>query len=106
MHARSADGWLGTTAPKFPAFILFAQNIAAVPHGADQISAAGDSELLAELADEDINDLHFRFINAAIKVIQEDLLGQHNALAEREQFQNGVFLTGQMHGIATDSDFA
>jgi microcystin degradation protein MlrC len=37
-------------------------------------------------------------------VVQEHLLGQGHALAQREQLQHLIFLAGQMHARAVDLD--
>ena len=54
----------------------------------------GLRELLAQLADEDVDDLHFRLVHAAIEVVEERLLGQHHSLAQDQQFKDRVFLAG------------
>src|SRR5215475_12745689 len=46
------------------------------------------------------DDLHLRFIHPAIEVIEERLLGQHHALAQHQQFENRVFLAGEVDGLA------
>ena len=78
-----------------------AQHIAAAPDGLDVVLAPGGvRELLAQLADEHVDDLEFGLVHAAIEMIEEHLLGQRRALAEREQLQHLVFLAGQMHARA------
>src|SRR3546814_2024226 len=67
-------------------------------------TAAGQRHFLAELADENIDDLQFRLIHAAIEMIQEHFLGQRRALAERKQLQHRIFLPGQLHAIAIHFD--
>src|ERR1700710_616185 len=82
-----------------------AQHIAAAPDGLDIIvSAAGEAELLAKLADEDVDDLQFRLVHAAVKVVQEHFLGERGALAERQQLQHRIFLAGQVDAAAVDLD--
>src|ERR1700712_3033690 len=93
-----------------------AQHIATAPDGLDIIvSAAGEAELLAKLADEDVDDLQFRLVHAAVKVVQEHFLGQRGALAQRKQLQHLVFLARQVDtqaadfdrlGVEVDEDFA
>jgi hypothetical protein len=61
-------------------------------------------ELLAQLADEDVDDLQFRLVHAAIEMVQEHFLGQRRALAQREQLEHLVFLAGQVHALAADFD--
>ena len=82
-----------------------AQHIATAPDGFDVIVAAGRfGQLLAELADEDVDDLQFRLVHAAVKMVQEHLLRQRRAFAQRQEFQHLIFLAGQMHGLAFDID--
>jgi hypothetical protein len=51
--------------------VRLAQHIAAAPHGFDEIAAFGGvGELLAELADEDVDDLQFGLIHAAIEMVE------------------------------------
>src|SRR5262249_52031566 len=57
-----------------------AQDVAAAPHGLDVVLAAGGvGELLAQLADEHVDDLEFRLVHAAIEMIEEHLLGERRA---------------------------
>src|SRR5690606_32622238 len=63
----------------------FAQHIAAAPDGLDVVFAAGRlGKLLAQLADEDVDDLQLRLIHAAIEMVEEHLLGQGRAFAQAE----------------------
>ena len=64
------------------------------------ISSERLGQFLAQLADEDVDDLQFRFVHAAVKVVQEHFLGQRRALAQAEQFQDLVFLAGQVDRLA------
>src|SRR5215468_11191945 len=85
--------------------VWLAQHIATAPDGLDEVAAFGGiGELLAQLADEDIDDLQFRFVHAAIEMIEEHLLGQRGALAQAEQFQHLVLFSGQMHTLTADLD--
>src|ERR1700722_644045 len=85
--------------------VRLAQHIAAAPHGLDEVAAFGGvGELLAQLADEDVDDLQFRLVHAAIEMIEEHFLGEGGALAEREQLQHLVFLARQMHALAANLD--
>src|SRR5450759_43454 len=61
-------------------------------------------ELLAQLANKDVDDLDLRLVHAAIEVVQEHFLGQRRALAQREELQNLVLLAGKMHARAVDLD--
>jgi hypothetical protein len=47
--------------------VRLAQHVAAAPHGFDEVAALGVRELLAQLADEDIDDLQFGLVRAAIQ---------------------------------------
>ena len=79
--------------------------LTAAPDGFDVVAAVGGvGQLLAQLADEDVDDLQFRLVHAAIEVVEEHFLGQGRALAEREQLQHLVFLARQMDALAADFD--
>ncbi|PAV69736.1 hypothetical protein WR25_06800 [Diploscapter pachys] len=67
-------------------------------------TSSGQAELLAQLADEDVDDLEFGFVHAAIQVVQKHFLGQRGALAQAEQLEHRIFLAGQMHARAIDLD--
>src|SRR5471030_173312 len=83
--------------------IGIAQHIAAAPHGFDVIGAfGGGGQLLAQLADEDVDDLELGFVHAAIQMVEEHFLGQGGALAQAEKFQHLIFLAGQMHAGAVN----
>src|SRR5262249_31120653 len=48
--------------------VRLAQHVAAAPHGLDEVAAFGGiRKLLAELADEDVDDLQLRLVHAAIE---------------------------------------
>src|SRR4051812_18350420 len=82
-----------------------AQHVAAAPDGLDIIvAAAGEGELLPELADEDVDDLELGLVHPAVKVVEEHFLGERGALAEREQLQHRIFLAGQMDARAVHFD--
>src|ERR1041384_4974665 len=81
-----------------------AQDVAASPYRLDVMVAAGGlCQLLAQLADEDVDDLHVRFVHPAIEVVEEHLLGQGQALAQAEQFEDAVFLVGQVQQLPASS---
>ena len=63
------------------------QGVAAPPNGLDVIlTAAGVSELLSELAYEDVDDLGVRFVvQSAVKMVEEHFLGQSRASAEGQE---------------------
>src|SRR3712207_6685796 len=76
-------------------FFRLAQNIAAAPDGLDIIvAAASQRQLLAQFADEDVDDLELGLVHAAVKVVEEHLLGQGRALAKGEELQHRIFLAG------------
>jgi hypothetical protein len=81
-----------------------AQHVAAAPDGFDVVAVRGMGELPAQLAHENVDDLHFRLVYTAVEVVEEHLLGQRHALAQREQLQHLIFLAGQMHARAVDLD--
>ena len=79
------------------------QNVPAAPDGLNVVVASGGlRELFTELADKNINDLEFRFVNPAVQMVEEHFLGQRRTFAEREQFQDSIFLTGQMKRLVVD----
>lgn len=83
--------------------IRLTQHIAAAPDGLDVVDTAGSTvELLAQLADENVDDLQFRLIHAAIEVVEEHFLGERRPFAEREQLQHLVFLAGEVNALAGD----
>src|SRR5262249_29381895 len=54
-----------------------AQHVATAPHRLNVVLAArGVGELLAQLADEDVDDLELGLVHAAVKVIEEHLFGE------------------------------
>src|SRR5215813_6220223 len=60
-----------------------AQHVAATPDGLDIVLATGGRlQLLSQLADEDIDDFELGLVHAAIKMIEEHLLGERRALAQ------------------------
>ncbi|GJE34646.1 hypothetical protein LDDCCGHA_4858 [Methylobacterium oxalidis] len=68
------------------------------------LALAGVGELLAQLADEDVDDLQLGLVHAAVEVVEEHLLRQGRALPEREEFQHLVLLAGEVHPRAGDLD--
>jgi hypothetical protein len=82
-----------------------AQHVAAAPDGFDVVLCRRWLlQLLAQLADEDVDDLQFRLVHAAIEMVEEHFLGQRRALAQRKQLEHLVFLAGQVHALAVDFD--
>jgi hypothetical protein len=82
-----------------------AQHIASAPDRLDVVAAtACVRELLAQLTDEDVDDLQFRLVHAAIEMIQKHFLAERRSLAQSENFKNLIFLAGQMHPRAASLD--
>src|SRR6185437_6210084 len=52
------------------------------------------------------DDLELRLVHAAIKVVEEHLLGERRALAQAQQLEDAVFLAGEVEGLALDLDDA
>src|SRR5919107_4662478 len=58
-------------------FGRLAQHVAAAPDRLDVVLAlAGVGELLAQLADEDVDDLQLGLVHAAVEMVEEHLLRQ------------------------------
>src|SRR5882762_2623753 len=82
-----------------------AQRVAAAPHGFDVVIAASRlSELLAQLAEKDVDDLELGFVHPAVEVVEKHLLGQRRPFAQAQQFQDGVLLDGQVERLVTNRD--
>src|SRR5579863_4547173 len=89
--ASACDGLLG----RFP------KGVATAPDCLDIVqTAARIGELFSELADKDINDLGFRLVHAAIKMVEKHFLRQRRTFAEREEFQNLIFLASDVKSNA------
>src|SRR5690606_17234168 len=86
LHFRQRGAWvraaamprvLGDALGEGLVLVGLAQHVAAAPHGLDVVLAAGrDRELLAQLADEYVDDLEFGLVHAAIEMVEEHLLGE------------------------------
>src|SRR6202035_5565046 len=62
---------IGSGGNAFLGFVRLTQHIAAAPHGLDEVTAFGSvGELLAQLADEDVDDLQLGFVHAAIEMVE------------------------------------
>src|ERR1700738_4329762 len=80
-----------------------AQHIAAAPHGFDEVLATRCvGEFLAQLADEYVDDFELRLVHAAVEMVEEHLLRQSSALAQREEFQHLVLLAGEVDTLGMD----
>src|SRR5579872_1587711 len=63
-----------------------AQDVTAAPDRLDIIAALrGHGQLLAQLADEDVDDLQLGLVHAAIEMVEKHLLGQRRPFAQRKQ---------------------
>jgi hypothetical protein len=83
-----------------------AHHVATAPDRADEVVRAGLRQLLAELADEHVDDLDLGLVHAAVQMVQECLLREDHAFPESEQLEHGVFLARQMHRAAADRHVA
>jgi hypothetical protein len=64
------------------------EDIAATPHRLDVMTATGRlRELLAQLADEHVDDLELGLAHPVVEVVEEHLLSQRRAFAQAEQFE-------------------
>src|SRR5215831_14245642 len=61
-------------------------------------------EFLAQVADEDINDLRLRLVYSAIEVVEQHLLREDGTLAQAEELEDGILLAGQVHRLVIDRD--
>src|SRR3546814_6568450 len=103
--ARSGDRRLRDRGLRQLFYFGFAQHVAAAPDGLDVIVAvARHAQLLAELADEDVDDLEFGLVHPAVEVVEEHFLGERGALAQAQQLEHRIFLARQMDARAIDLD--
>src|SRR5262249_5086716 len=102
---RSAGG--GLLRSRCALLARVAQHVAPAPHGLDVAVAAGRGlQLVAELADEHVDDLELGLVHAAVEVVEEHFLRQRRALAQRQQLEDAVLLASQMQRLALDLDHA
>jgi len=59
-------------------------------------------QLPAQFADEDIDNLHLRFIDPAVEMVQECILCQYIATAQDQQLENSILLAGELNVVAID----
>src|SRR5690606_17982786 len=84
-----------------------AEHVAAAPDRLDVVLAAGRlRELLAELADEDVDDLELGLVHAAVEMVEEHLLGERRPLAQRKQLEDAVLLPGEVQRLPVHLDDA
>src|SRR5450759_4231684 len=82
-----------------------AQYVAPAPHRFDVVLAVRRAgELLAQLADENVDDLDLRLVHATVELAEEHFLGDRRALAQTQEFQHLVLLAGQADAGAADFD--
>src|ERR1035437_7893254 len=85
--------------------VRLTQHVAPAPHGFNVVLAIRrGGELLAQLANKDVDDLDHRLVHATIELDEEHFLGQRRALAQREELEDLVLLAGEMHTRAIDLD--
>ena len=82
-----------------------AQHVAATPDGLDVVLAIRHTgEFLTQLANENVDDLDFWLVHAAIEMVEKHLLGDRHALAQRQEFQHPVLFAGKIDALPTDLD--
>jgi hypothetical protein len=70
------------------------------------LATGGLRQLLAQHADEDLDDLHRGLVNAAVQMVEEHFLRQRRALVQREQLEDAVFRGRQVQWLVIDRDDA
>ena len=60
--------------------------VSASPDGADDVGQSGFGQLVADLADEHVDDLDLGLVQAAIQVGQDGFLGHDHIPAQHQQF--------------------
>src|SRR5450759_1316332 len=82
-----------------------AQYVAPAPYRFDVVLAVRRAgELLAQLADEDVDDLDLRLVQATVELGEEHFLGDRRALAQAQELQHLVLLAGKVHANLVDLD--
>src|SRR6476469_10315244 len=83
-----------------------AKDPAALRDGLDELRAAARiPELLAELRDENVDDLGLRLVvGAAIKMLQQHRPGDDVVAREGEQLEHAIFNLGYADRLAIDPD--
>src|SRR5262249_50238155 len=77
--------------------------VAASPNRFDVVLAAtGARELLPQFADEGIDDLLFRLIDSAVKIIHQHFLRQGSAFAHAEKLEHFIFCSREPDALAID----
>src|SRR5665213_3991072 len=83
--------------------VRLTQHVAPTPHGFNVVFAIRRAgELLAQLANEDVDDLDLRLIHATVELGEEHSLADCCALTQTQEFQHLVFLAGQVDAGAAD----
>src|SRR5665647_3304140 len=84
-HFRLVHAWL-------------AQYVAPAPHRFDVVLAVRcAAELLAQLANENVDDLDLRLVHATVELGEEHFVGDRRPLAEVQELQHLVLLAGEVH---------
>jgi len=87
--------------------IRIAKPVAATPYCFDKVIAARClGQLLAQLANKDVDDFDLGLVHSAVEMVEKHFLCQRRALAQSEQFEDPVFLAGEVHGVIVDRDLS
>jgi hypothetical protein len=85
--------------------VRLTQHVAPAPYRFNVVLAIRrGGELLAQLANKDVDDLDHRLVHATVELDEEHFLGQRRALAQREELEDLVLLADEMHTRAIDLD--
>jgi len=77
------------------------------PDSFDEVIAAGRlRQLLAKLADEDVDDLEFRLVHPTVEMVEEHFLGERRALAKGKQLEHLVFFAGEVNAVVALPPFS
>ncbi len=68
------------------------------------LAAGRLNELLAQLADEHVDDLQLGHIHPTVEVVEEHLLGQRRPFAQAQELEDAVFFAGQVQRLVVHSD--
>ena len=78
--------------------------IAAPPNRLDQGGILRfTTDFLAQFADENVDNLHFRLVNAAIEMVEKSFLADNPTAAQAQKFQHLIFLIGQIERAAMNA---
>ena len=79
-------------------------HIATAPIGFDEILDAHGLQLLADFADEDIDDFRVRLVQPAIEMVENGFLAQDHAFPQSENFSDLILFFGQRNRFALRVD--